>query len=181
MGLLKRIHWQCTPPNHNRILYVELRNEILSALYELSGQKLLFSQLRYGSFLNKILFKQESIPVGCVPPTFLVPVGEGVCPPPRCRPPSPPDADHPPPGCKPPPLVVWTVMHAGSQLPCPPVDRQTPVKTLPCPKLRLRATKIWYVSFIYLKIDGRSWNFLIRMYGHKLEQPMTFLHTQISR
>ena len=38
------------------------------------------------------------------------------------------------------PLVMWPVMHAGTEtLPAPPVDRQTPVKTLPCPKLRLRA------------------------------------------
>ena len=27
------------------------------------------------------------------------------------------------------------------QTPLPPVDRQTPVKTLPCPKLRLRVVK----------------------------------------
>ena len=35
-----------------------------------------------------------------------------------------------------PPLVMWPVMHAGK--PTSTVDRQTPVKTLPCPKLRLR-------------------------------------------
>ena len=30
-----------------------------------------------------------------------------------------------------------------------PVDRQTPVKTLPCPKLRLRTIKIY--------LEGKSW------------------------
>ena len=91
------------------------------------AKKLLFSQLRYGSFLNKILFKQESMPLECVPPAFLVP----------SLPPSP--------GCIPPPLGHVTcdaVMHAGKPTPLPPVDRQTPVNTLPCPKLRLRAVKL---------------------------------------
>ena len=34
----------------------------------------------------------------------------------------------------------WTETHSGQR--SPPVDRQTPVKILPCPKLRLRVLKI---------------------------------------
>ena len=40
------------------------------------------------------------------------------------------------------PLVMWPAMHAGK---LPPVDRQLPVKTLHCSKLRLRAViKLWH-------------------------------------
>ena len=37
---------------------------------------------------------------------------------------------------------MWPVMHAGKPTPSLLVDRQTPVKTLPCPKLRFRAVNI---------------------------------------
>ena len=61
--------------------------------------------------------------------------GRGVCPTT-----SPPEADLPPLDSDFPwMLVMWPVMHAGKP---PPVDRQTPVKTLPCHKLRLRAVMI---------------------------------------
>ena len=58
--------------------------------------------------------------------------------PPGCRPPS---GCRPPPRCRPP---SWMQSHLPDADPLdadPPVDRQTPVKTLPCPKLRFRAVK----------------------------------------
>ena len=82
--------------------------------------------------------------------------GGGFCPTPLFpgrRPPPPPWMQTPPPDAEPPPLdadtppcrlspqVIWPVMHAGKPT-LPPVHRQTPVKTLPCPKLRLRTVKI---------------------------------------
>ena len=118
--------------------------------------------------------KQECIPVGCLPPAcrpYSVvshfsqgrgsaqppPVGRrGGLPnpppdtdPPRCRPPL--DAALTPrgrpPGGRPPPLFMGPVMHAGK--PIPPCG-QTPVKILPCPKLRLRAVT---TQFNYLSSD----------------------------
>ena len=75
--------------------------------------------------------EQESIPVGCVPPAYWPCRGcpgvyvsrglsLGLCP------------GHPP-----------TQRHPRTQRQTPPLDRQTPVKTLPCPKLRLRAVNIF--------------------------------------
>ena len=57
---------------------------------------------------------------------------------------APPPRQTPNPGCRPPPhpLVMWHVMHAGKPIPPPLADRQTPVKTVPCPKLSLRAVII---------------------------------------
>ena len=98
---------------------------------------------------------QECIPVGCVPPAcWLYPIvshvsrGGGSAPHPDADPlwmQPPLDANHqrqtPLPTDATPldadPLVMWPVMHAGKPPPTP--DRQTPVKTLPCLKLRLRA------------------------------------------
>ena len=57
--------------------------------------------------------QQESIPVGCVPPAFLVSEGGGQTPP------------------------MQTLIQAD-----PPVNRHTSVKTLACPKLHLRAVII---------------------------------------
>ena len=60
---------------------------------------------------------------------------------PRCRPPldaAPPlDAD----SQMQIPLIMWPVMHARKPT-SPPMDRQTPVKRLPCPRLRLQAVKM---------------------------------------
>ena len=50
-------------------------------------------------FPYKLHFKQESTPVRCVPPAFLVPAG-GVCPPPDA---DPPEADFPLPWMQTPP------------------------------------------------------------------------------
>ena len=63
---------------------------------------------------------------------------EGSAQPPECRP-SPLDAEPPPPGCRPlPDHVTCDACWEAN----PPVDRQTPVKTLPCHKPRLRSVKI---------------------------------------
>ena len=54
---------------------------------------------------------------------------------------TPADAD--PLEADPPRLVMWPVIHAGKPTSPPPwTEGQTLVKTLPCPKLRLRAVKI---------------------------------------
>ena len=39
-------------------------------------------------------------------------------------------------------LVMWPMMHAGKPTPAHLMGRQTPMKTLPCPKLRSRAIKM---------------------------------------
>ena len=71
----------------------------------------------YKIYINSSLFKQECMPVGCVPPAAVAVRGGLHQAPPRIR--------HPP----------------GDQA-LPTVDRHTPVNILPCPKLRLRAVKI---------------------------------------
>ena len=72
---------------------------------------------------KKKLIKQESFPVGCVPSAFLV-LGVEVPPRRQTRVGRPlPPVGKPPCGDRPPPAV----------------NRQTCVRTLPCPKLRLRA------------------------------------------
>ena len=88
------------------------------------------------SEFRNIILKQESILVRCVPP------GGSAQPSPGCRPPPPPTMGGTPtcrpPGCKRP--CMQTLLDTGPLMQTPsPVDRQTPVKTLPCPKLRLRA------------------------------------------
>ena len=114
---------------------------------------------RYGR--TNATCEQGSIPVGCVPLAFLVPAGGSaqLCPLPMQT--LAPDVDlHPldavPPGADPPtPVhVTWNACwEANTPSPdtghvscdacweAPPhlVDRQTPVKTLPCPKLCFRA------------------------------------------
>ena len=47
-----------------------------------------------------------------------------------------------PPRQRPPPLVMWPVVYAGTETPPSWSELQTGVKTLPRPKLRLRAVKI---------------------------------------
>ena len=110
--------------------------------------------------LDQFFTKQTTIPVRCVPPTFLVLRGFAQLP---CRQ-NPQSGCRHPPGCRLPPwmlvmwpmmhagkptfprmLVMWPVMHAGKPTP---LNRMTyTYKKLPCPKLRLRAVKIEsYVS-----------------------------------
>ena len=71
----------------------------------------------------RLYSSQENIPVGFVPPSFLVP-GEGICPTPSVG--RPPVGKPSPSRQTPPPWTEW----------------QTRVKKLPCPKLRLRAVNI---------------------------------------
>ena len=70
-----------------------------------------------------INYIHESIPVGCVPPTFLVPV-RGV------YPTQPPDSDPLPPGCRPPPpgcRPPWIQTPSPGCRPSPPPPRCRPL------------------------------------------------------
>ena len=137
---------------------------------------------RETEFTVTVIFrhKQECIPVGCILPACNhtgwvsvqgVSLTETL---PGQRPPDRDPLDGDPPGQRP----HWTetpVQRPPGQTPwssdlwCmlgqrPPVDRQTPVKTLPCPKLRLRAvlTEVpagcWYFikmeTFMYRPLEN---------------------------
>ena len=125
-------------------------------------------------FLTKnepiFLWNEECIPVGCVPPALyhsgvsLTESSRGQRPPLDTDPlldTEPPDIY--PPGQRPPyrDLLPWTeILLPWIETPSPgqrplwtkktPVDRQTDVKILPCPKLRLRVViKFWFVWLNY--------------------------------
>ena len=86
---------------------------------------------------------------------------------------SPSDRGGSPPGCEPPwnqtpgcsrPLVMWPVMHAGKPTTPPWTEWHTGVKTLPCPKLRLRAVIIIRILTEILETELEQQNSSCRWY-----------------
>ena len=102
------------------------------------------SNLLLGQIFQKSM-KTRSIPVGCTLPAFFSsPGGGGFCPNPLEADPLSLEADLS--EADPRMLVMWPIMHFWEAT--PPVDSQTPMKTLPCPTLGLRAVikEIWVRS-----------------------------------
>ena len=115
--------------------------------------------------LRENINQQESIPVGCELPTFLIPR----------RLPSPP-VGRPPLDADPTRGAIHVTCDACWDTDPLPVDRQTPVKTLPGPKLRLRAL----IRSLYLEVcdDGVLHVFLLllqEVVGHGVQSVGTQL------
>ena len=122
--------------------------------------------------------KQECIPVRCVPPTYwpypMLLGGGGSSQLPLDA--DPLDADHPwmqtTAGCRSPRCRspwkqtlfpgMWPVMHAEKPTSAP-VNRQRGVKTLPCPKLRLRVVNIFFPE-VFLSVTDSSRKVLLTDY-----------------
>ena len=98
---------------------------------------------------NKITTKQECIPVGCVP-SAAVAVGEGLH--------QAPPQDQAPSGSRPPQSRPPPEQTPREQTPPPGADPpwHTLMKILPCPELRLRAVKIFWMKWKIMNIRVMS-------------------------
>ena len=124
--------------------------------------------------IQTLYFKQECIPVGCVPPAAVAVRGGLNQAPPQTRHPKPgTHLEQAPPGTRPPPGPGTPPDQAPPrtrhpQTRHPPVDRHTPVNILPCPKLRLRAVIIIFLFLSERQLISRSASTHLIAFTHAL-------------